>query len=117
MQTWDLSDYRGIALEFAKLLAERQYREAYALTSQAYRQWNTAEQLQAAFESIVPLAWSVIGPIEVVQSRTTWPGQQSSDLGWVYVSIGGDVYSEGVTLVVTSEQGVAKIRDVELGRP
>jgi hypothetical protein len=48
---------------------------------------------------------------------TSWPSKQPSDIGWAYVSIGGDVYSEAVTVVVTSEQGEAKIREVEFGRP
>jgi len=47
----------------------------------------------------------------------TWPGKQPADIGWAYVSIGGEVYSEAITVVVTSESGEAKIREVEFGRP
>jgi hypothetical protein len=46
-----------------------------------------------------------------------WPGRESSDAGWAYVSVGGDVYSEAVTLVVTMEDGDLRIRTVEFGRP
>lgn len=48
---------------------------------------------------------------------TSWPGKRPEDLGWIYVSIGGAFYSEAITVVVTSESGEAKIREVEFGRP
>ncbi len=111
------SDYRQVALEFGKLLAEREYLKAYALTSQGYRQRNTVDQLQKAFETIVPTNWGSIGPIELGYTMTRWPAKQPSDLGWAYVSIGGDGYSEGITVVVTSDNGEPKIREIELGRP
>jgi hypothetical protein len=47
----------------------------------------------------------------------SWPGKEPSDVGWVYVGIGGDVYSEAVTVVVTLEDGELKVRTVEYGRP
>ena len=117
MQIGNTSDYRAIALEFAKSLAERQYTKAYEMTTKEYRMRTSVEQLQTTFESIVPADWGPMGPIEVGQTMTPWPGKQPADLGWAYVSIGGDVYSEAVTVVVASEQGEAKIREVEFGRP
>jgi hypothetical protein len=111
------SDYRQVALEFTKALAARQYDKAYAMTSQGYLRRSTVDQLRAAFEAIVPTDWGAMGPIESGQTLTNWSGKQSSDLGWVYVSIGGDVYSEAVMVVVTSENGEARIREVEFGRP
>lgn len=111
------SDYRQIALEFTQFLAAREYPKAYALTSQEYRLRTSAEQLQAYFETIVPTDWGPIGPIEVGQTMTSWPGKRPDDLGWAYVSIGGDVYSEAVTVVVSAENGEPRIREVEFGRP
>jgi hypothetical protein len=46
-----------------------------------------------------------------------WPGKKPADVGWAYVSVGGDVYSEAVTVVVTREGDLLKIRTVEFGRP
>ena len=117
MPSGGTSDYLQVALEFAKLLAAREYPKAYAMTSQGYRQTNTVDQLRTGFEAIVPTDWGAIGPIEAGQTMTSWPGRQPSDLGWAYVSIGGDVYSEAVIVVVTSEDGEGKIREVEFGRP
>lgn len=107
MPSGNTSDYRRIALEFAELLAAREYPKAYAMTSKGYRQNNTVDQVRAGFEAIVPTDWGAIGPIEVGQTMTSWPEKQPSDLGWAYVSIGGNVYSEAVVVAVTSEDGAA----------
>jgi hypothetical protein len=61
--------------------------------------------------------WGDTGPIEIGTILDDWPDKQPSDLGWVYVSIGGDVYSEGLTLVLMSENGNARVREVQFGRP
>lgn len=116
-QSGNTSDYRHTARQFGESLAARDYRSAYELTAKEYRSQTPVEQFQTAFETIVPPDWGPIGPIEVGQTLPTWPGKRPSDLGWAYVSIGGDVYSEAVTVVVTSEQGEAKIREVQFGRP
>jgi hypothetical protein len=117
MQYGNPSDYRQIALQFAQSLVAREYLKAYEMTAREYRQRATVEQLRSAFETIVPTDWGAIGPIEVGQTMATWPGKQPDDLGWAYVSIEGDVYSEAVIVIVTSEQGEPKIREVEFGRP
>lgn len=111
------SDYQQFAQDFTEALAAREYANAYTMTSHEYRKQTSVEQLQTAFEIIVPKDWGQIGPIEVIQTLTAWPAKRREDLGWVYVSIGGDVYSEAITVIVTSENGEAKIREVELGRP
>jgi hypothetical protein len=111
------TDYRRVALEFAQALAARDYARAHAMASAAYRKRVTVDQLRAAFEAIVPPDWGRIGPIEVGQTLASWPDKQPADLGWAYVSIGGDAYSEAVVVVVTAEGGAARIREVEFGRP
>jgi hypothetical protein len=117
MSSASASDYRRVALQFTQSLAARDYQRAYAMTAQEYRRTNTVDQLRAAFETIVPTDWGAVGPIEVGQTMTSWPAKQPSDVGWVYVSIGGNVYSEAVTVVVMSENGEQKIREVQFGRP
>jgi hypothetical protein len=110
-------DFREVALDFTNALTDRNYSKAYALTSQDYRKQMAVNEMQAQFETIVPRDWGAIGPIEVGQTLSDWPDKQSADLGRAYVSIGGPVYSEAVTLVVTLENGEAKVRQVEFGRP
>jgi hypothetical protein len=110
-------DYSHVALEFAKALANRDYAPAYAMTSHEYRLGTTLERMRDAFEAIVPTDWGPIGAVDIGHTMEDWPDKQPSDLGWAYVSIGGDVYSEAVTIVVTREDGTMKVRTVEFGRP
>lgn len=108
---------REVALSFARNLAERAYESAYELTAREYRAANSVEVMRDAFELIVPLDWGNADPIETVQTMDTWPGKRASDLMWVYVSIGGDVYSEGLAAILTAEDDQPRIREVEFGRP
>jgi hypothetical protein len=110
-------DYKRVGLAFAKALASRDYDVAYAMTSRDYRDRTSLKALQAAFERIVPVDWKTVGPIEVGKTMEDWPGRELSDVGWAYVSVGGDLYSEAVTVVVTREEGELKVRTVEFGRP
>ena len=111
------SGFQQVALEFTRALAAREYDKAYMMTSGHYRRQYSIERLRADFEAIVPVDWGTLGPIEVAHTMTSWPGRQAADLGWAYVSIGGDVYSEAVTVVVTAEDGEARVREIEFGRP
>jgi hypothetical protein len=111
------TDFRKVALEFAQSLAARDYGKAHAMTTGAYRKRVNVDQLRAAFEAIVPLDRDPVGPVAIGETMTAWPDKQPGDLSWAYVSIGGDVYSEAVTVVVASESGAARIREVEFGRP
>lgn len=117
MQSDNTSDYQQAALEFARSLAARDYPAAHAMTSRSFQAVTSPGQLKNAFESIVPLDWGPVEPVELGETMTSWPGKQATDLGWVYVSIGGDVYSEAVSVIVMSENGSARIREVEFGRP
>jgi hypothetical protein len=110
-------DFRHAALAFVQALAARDYPAAHAMTAQAYRRRCTVEQLRVAFEAIVPTDWGPVEPLEVGHTMDDWPDRQPGDLSWAYVSIGGDTYSEAVIVVITSEDGVARIREVEFGRP
>jgi len=107
----------AVAESFARLLADRAYQDAYQLTSRDYRVAITLDAMRESFELIVPLDWGDADPIEAVQSMDSWPGKQASDLTWVYISIGGDVYSEGLAVVITAEHDQPRIREVEFGRP
>ena len=66
---------------------------------------------------MIPIDWGEVSPIEISETMVEWPAKESSDIAWVYVILGGDVYSEALTLIVTDENGLIKIRDIEFGRP
>ena len=46
-----------------------------------------------------------------------WPKTLPHDVGWSYVSIEGDDFVEGVSVIVADVGGELLIRDVEWGRP
>ena len=111
------TEYRDVALEFTMRLAERDYHGAYELLDDDLQRMMTKDELAESFEEIVPTDW-VFDGIEVMdQELDNWPGRQADDAGWAYVSIGGDVYSEGVTVIVTGSNGDLRIREIEFGRP
>jgi len=111
------SDIKGVALQFAEALTDRDYPKAYAMVSTEYKNRMSLDNMKLNFEAIVPSDWGPIGSIEIAATHENFPDKQPSDLGWIYVSIGGDVYSEAVTVVITLEDGEAKIRAAEFGRP
>jgi hypothetical protein len=104
-------------LDFARALTKRDYASAYAMTSSDYQGRVPLDGMRAAFDAIVPDDFGDVTSVQIVQTMDDWPGKQPSDAGWAYVSIGGDVYSEALTVVVTLEDGSLKVRDVEFGRP
>lgn len=104
------------AVEFARALLARDYASAHAMLTPAYQLVLPSDELRASFEDIVPPDWAD-GTVEHGQTMTEWPGKQPQDMAWVYVVIGGDVYSEAVTVVVSDQAGQPRVRDVEFGRP
>lgn len=112
-----IHDYASVGVTFAKALASRDYTTAYAMTSKDYQRSTTLDEMRVAFEAIVPTDWRTVGPVEVGNTIETWPDKQPSDIGRAYISIGSDVYSEAVTVVVVLEADTLKVRSVEFGRP
>ena len=110
-------DHSAVALQFTTALLDRDYGRAYSMTSKEYQGRTSLEQMRAGFEAIVPTEWRTTAPPEVTQTLANWPDKQASDVGWAYVGISGDVYSEGVTVVVMLEDDTLRIRTVEFGRP
>lgn len=106
-----------LAIEFTRALASREYVAAYGMTSSEFGSAYSCEDMQNEFESIVPTDWGAVDPIEIGTTMDDWPGKRETDLKWIYVGIGGDVYSEAVIVVVTEESGVLRVREVEWGRP
>ena len=117
MTTSDVGEVAEMSLTFAKALSDRDYATAYSMTSEEFKSQYSMARLQEDFEAVVPTDWGTVGPIGVGEVMQEWPARRTSDVAWVYVYIGGDVYSEAVSVVLTTESGALKIREVEYGRP
>ena len=113
----DITDMEEVALVFTKALADRDYKKAYSVTSKEFQAQSNLETMKTSFEAIVPLDWGHVGPLEIGETLTDWPNKRSNDVGWVYVSIGGDVYSEAIVVIVSSQGDSLLISNVEYGRP
>ena len=112
-----LKNAKDTALEFSSLMASRNYSDAYEMTSNSFKDNFTLQELKATFEDMIPIDWGEVSPIEIGETMKEWPAKEMSDIAWVYVVLGGDVYSEALILIVTEENGSTKIRDIEFGRP
>jgi hypothetical protein len=67
------------------------------------------DALVAAFKDVIDDDWGPIDPLEVDDSED-WP--------FIYVVLGGDVYSEAILITAwATEDGQPKIDGFELGRP
>lgn len=115
--TMSLQDAKDTALKFSNLMSSRNYSDAYEMTSKKFKNNFSATELQENFEDMIPSDWGEVSPIEVGETMMEWPAKESSDIAWVYVILGGDVYSEALTLILTSEEDSIKIREIEFGRP
>ncbi len=113
----DAEQYQETALAFTKALAARDYPAAYALTGREYQNGTSLQAMQEAFERVVPRDWKTVGPVQVGETMSDWPGKTSVEVGWVYLTIGGDAYSEGVTVTVGRAVDGLRVRTVTFGRP
>lgn len=105
------------AANFARALVSSDFTEAHALLSTQAQQRYSAAQLQQAYADMTSYGdgpGAVDGHVEFMDD---WPARQSQDIGWAYVSITGAGFIEAVTVVVAEENGAAKIREIEWGRP
>ena len=100
-----------LALEFARSLAKRDYRQAYNMLSLNAQSQLTEDALREQFESMIPPDWGDVDPIEL-EENPAW------DEMLLYVVLGGDVYSEAIIVnSFASENELPKIDSFQFGRP
>ena len=109
-------NWEQFSLQFAENLANRKYSEAYQMTTGGYQNRISLDKFRQEFEAIIHLDWGDIKPIEISGTMKRWPRKKSSDVVWVYISLGGEDHSEAVTIIITLENKNLKIRQVEFGR-
>jgi len=100
---------KTIALDFARTLTKRDYAAAYSMCSQHLQSDLSEEELQQAFEKIIPPNWSDIKPVAL---------EDNADFPFVYVALDGDTHSEAIVIdAFQTEGGQVKIDEFEFGRP
>ena len=102
--------HQSLALEFARALSERRYAAAHAMCTPDLRSKVSVEKMRSDFEAMIPLDWGPVAPIELVNI-----GEVS--LPYLYVSLGGEVYSEAITIYLADVDGSLQVDSFELGRP
>jgi hypothetical protein len=110
-------DFKPAALAFTQALVAKDFPKAHALMTAEARRTVTPASLRSDFERMIPKEFGPIGAVEVGKTMTSWPDKRPADLGWAYVSIGGNTYSEAVIVIVALEDGAPRIRKAEFGRP
>lgn len=104
-----------IACKFAQHLVDKDYTAAHALMCpDSQPQW-PADRLRQDFEAMMDD--QAPQGCHLVMEMEQWADKAPGDLGWVYVAISADVFSEAVTVVVCEHDGQSRIRQVEWGRP
>lgn len=102
--------HQSLALEFARALSKRRYVEAHAMCTRDLRSKVSIEKMRSDFEAMIPLDWGPVAPIELVDIGELSPP-------YLYVSLGGEVYSEAITIYLADEDGHLQVDSFELGRP
>ena len=103
------SAQKSLAKEFARVLSQREYDAAHAILSQKLRSQVDVDRLREEFEEMIPLDWGLVDPIEL---------EESGDYPFIYVVLGGDVYSEAIIIDSFSiENNQVKVGRYEFGRP
>ena len=100
---------RALALNFARTLSQRDYSAAHQMCSNNQKSRVSVDHLREEFERIIPLDWGSIDPVEL---------EEHDDFPFIYVVLGGDVYSEAIIIdTFITEDGIIKIDNFEFGRP
>jgi hypothetical protein len=115
----DLERAASAAQLFAERLADGDFEGARTMLAESLAGTGAGE-LRDAFEQMtmfdeVPQDEPV--DIIVMMAQDNMPSLEPGDLGWIYVAITGTEFNEALTLIVTEEEGEARIRDIEWGRP
>ena len=109
--------YSKVALTFASALVSGNYEQAHTLISQSRKNEWSASWLQAEYEEMIAYGDGPPNFVEVMETMEDWPARQEEDIGWAYVAIAGNEYSEAVAVIICNESGCMRIRDIEWGRP
>lgn len=105
------------ALRFAKALAAGRYDLAHGMLSSSLQAEQSAQALGARHHQMIDYGGGPPDELKVLETLDAWATRQPGDIGWAYVSVGGDGWAEGITVVLADQAGKPVIRSIEWGRP
>jgi hypothetical protein len=111
------SEYGKMAFQFASAITNDNFSEAYSMLSEEQQNEQSPELLKEQFEKMIEYGKGPAHHIELTNEMTEWPAKETQDVGWAYVAMVGDEFSEAVSVVVSEENNEYKIRNIEWGRP
>jgi hypothetical protein len=106
-----------IALTFAEHLTAGRFDDAHAMLSDDLQKQYQPSDLSREYSAMIAYGGRAPAAVELISIMDTWPARQIDDLGWAYVAISGDGFSEAVTVVVAHQNIHVRIRALEWGRP
>lgn len=106
------TEHGKVALKFARALVTGDIEAANCLVSSAVK-----DDLEAEYNEMTEYGDGPVTFIEVMNEMENWPDKRESDIGWAYVALAGEGFSEAVAVVVSNVDGNNKITEIEWGRP
>ena len=106
-----------IAFDFATALANSDYTSAHGLLSESLKNEWSSDSLKKEYEEMIEYGEGDVTHIEVMNEMIEWPTKENNDLGWAYVAMSGNDFSEAVAVVICNEKNHLKVREIEWGRP
>lgn len=108
-----------LGFEFASAIVAGDFSAAHAMLSNALKQELRPQDLSSSYDAMIEYGDGPPDLIEVIQvdDMEGWKSKQKGDIGWTYVAICGDGYSEAVSVVIAEEAAGPVIRMIEWGRP
>jgi hypothetical protein len=106
-----------LAEKFAHALVDGRFDDAHDFFTIDQKKLLPVAALKKDYEDMISYGTGGEKHVEVMQTLDDWPDKKNDDVGWVYVAILGDDFSEAVSVVVKKGASGLAIRSIELGRP
>ena len=108
---------KDLAVNFAKTLVARDFKHASLMTCTPNLGETTPKALKRSFDRMIPANFGHVDPIQAVEVLDEWPDKEADDILRIYVHLGGRLYAEAITVVVSRKPEGLRIRCIEWGRP
>ena len=109
--------FAALALSFAEALMAGDFAKAHSMLGSGLGHSISSDSLRQTYEGMIDYGDGPVITTELTEALEDWPEKQANDLGWAYVAMSGDNYSEAVCVVVALEDGAPTIREIQWGRP